>query len=135
MQRRTLVDHRRCQADEQPDHDTDDVRHEEGPEHRPAQATAVAHAARPLARSGTRPVTSVPRLGAEVTASEPPSAATLSTMFPSPEPGRHCSGSKPDPSSRTEKTRWPSSSVSRTETFAPAACFAALLSASRQAKE
>ena len=48
------------------------------------------------ARSGTRPATIVPRLGADVMSSTPPSAATRSAMLPRPDPGRHSSGSKPD---------------------------------------
>ena len=101
-----LVHDRRHQADDQPDDDPGRVEGEAAPEERAAERrAAVPHAAASPAGSGTRPVTWVPRLGAELTSSDPPSATTRSTMLPSPEPGRHSVGSKPDPSSRTENMR------------------------------
>ena len=137
VERAELLGDRRCEAGDQEDDDADDVRHEEDPEQRTAEThgeAALMPRSRAFACNGTRPATIVPRLGADVMSSAPPSAATRSTMLPEPDPGRHSSGSKPDPSSRTENTSWPACSSSRTTTFDPGACFAALFSASRQAK-
>jgi hypothetical protein len=72
--------------------------------------------------------------GRESTWQEPPSAASRSDMFRSPEPGAVAAGSKPGPSSVTVNVTCPRSPARLIRTADPGACLTALWSASTQQK-
>src|ERR687891_577126 len=98
------------------------------------QAPSQSGSQSPAHRTGIRPVTVVPRPGFDSTFSEPPSASTRSDMFWSPEPAGVVAGSKPRPSSVTEKSRCPSSRSSRTVAEEASAYLAAFWRASSTQK-
>src|SRR5664280_1659572 len=84
--------------------------------------------------SGIEPRTVDPEPGVDSHRTEPPMAPRRSLMFMNPCPAWATSGSNPGPSSLTAKRRPPSSSHTRSCTWASGACLAAFCSASRQQK-
>ena len=127
----TLVHDRGQQADERARWPTPaDVEDEEEPGTARLPVCGQAESPAPA------PSRSVPRLGAEVTSSEPPRAARRPRMCrccPTPERGRHL-GVETRAVVTDREHEMTVRFVRRTVTFAPAACLAALFSASRQAK-
>src|SRR5215470_849196 len=80
--------------------------------------------------TGTRTVSAAPRPGALSITTLPPSSATRSRMWASPEPACGAAGSKPVPVSRTASSTWPSWRAMDTASRRALPCRTALVHAS-----
>src|SRR5262249_47573731 len=80
--------------------------------------------------TGTRTVSAAPRPGALSMSMVPPSSATRSRMWASPEPACGAAGSKPVPVSRTASSTCPSWRVMDTASWRALPCRTALVHAS-----
>src|SRR3990172_582005 len=98
---------RRSLPAEYQEHNGETGQHEGEAAQRPSQTGcgSLPHLTGSNSFAGTRPETVVPRPGAELTSTDPPSASTRSFMFCRPDPSGCVAGSNPSPSSSTLNLR------------------------------